>query len=105
MVRRRRVIDQEQKNLWRVAGATSAVGIEIFLSLVIGVGGGMWLDRHFHLSPWLTLLGAFAGVGSAIKALVRVARTYNKLLRQDQPDDRETAPRTSHHEPSPPNRD
>lgn len=81
------------------------MGIEIFLSLVIGVGGGMWLDRHLHLSPWLTLLGAFAGVGSAIKALVRVTRTYKKLLRQDQPDDRETEPPTSHHEPSPPNRD
>jgi F0F1-type ATP synthase assembly protein I len=79
VVRRRRVIDPDQKNLWRVAGTTSALGFEIALCLLLGVGGGLWLDRHFRLSPWFTLLGAFAGIGAAIKALIRVSREYKKL--------------------------
>ena len=75
------------------------MGLEVFLSLVIGVGGGLWLDARFHSSPWLTLVGAFGAVGAAVKALMRVARTYKKLLREED----QASP--SDHDPPPPHRD
>jgi len=59
---------------------TGAVGFEVFLSVVIGYLGGKWLDGRFHTGPWLTILGFAAGVGSAIKALVRISKQYRRQV-------------------------
>jgi F0F1-type ATP synthase assembly protein I len=69
--------------MWRVAGTTGAVGIEIVLAVLVGYLGGQWLDRRFGTGPWLKWVGLVAGVGAAIKALVRVVRQYNKTLEED----------------------
>jgi ATP synthase protein I len=76
-------IDPDAKKMWRAAGTTGAVGIEIVLAVLVGYIGGQWLDRRFGTAPWLTWAGTVAGVGAAIKALVRVVRHYNKTLAQD----------------------
>jgi F0F1-type ATP synthase assembly protein I len=71
-------IDPEVKKLWRLAGNTGAVGIEIAAAVAIGYFGGNYLDHKFGTQPWLMYLGLFAGVGAAIKALVRVSRAYRR---------------------------
>jgi len=52
----------------------SSIGFSVALSIFIGLGIGVWLDRKFDTSPWLTLiflgLGIVAGyrnIGLAIK--------------------------------------
>jgi ATP synthase protein I len=70
--------------MWRVAAQTGAVGIEIALCLVIGYFGGGWLDGRFHSTPWLKWIGFGAGIGAAVKALVRVTRNYKKSLKDDE---------------------
>jgi len=87
----RPAIDPETKNMWRIAGNTGAVGIEVAVAITIGYFGGHWLDGKLHTAPWLTYLGFVAGIGAAIKALVRVARAYKKKnleedRRQEPPD-------------------
>jgi len=64
--------------MWRIAGSTGAVGIEVAVAIAIGYFGGQWLDRRLGTGPWLTIIGFAAGVGAAIKALVRVTREYRK---------------------------
>jgi ATP synthase protein I len=70
--------------MWRTAAQTGAVGIEIALCLVIGYFGGDWLDGRFHSTPWLKWIGFGAGIGAAIKALVRVTRSYKNSLKNDE---------------------
>lgn len=70
--------------MWRIAAQTGAVGIEIALCLVIGYFGGDWLDGKFHSTPWLKWIGFGAGIGAAVKALVRVTRSYKKSLKDDE---------------------
>jgi ATP synthase protein I len=41
----------------------SSIGFSIALSIFIGLGIGVWLDRKFDTSPWLTLI--FLGLGIA----------------------------------------
>ena len=41
------------------------IGWYVALCIVLGAGGGVWLDRRFDLSPVLTLLGLFLGLGLA----------------------------------------
>lgn len=76
--------------MWRVAGFTGSAGIEVALAIAIGYFGGRWLDRKFGTAPIVTVIGFAAGVGAAIKALVRVTRDYQNKLKQE--DKLETPP-------------
>jgi len=64
--------------MWRIALNTGAVGIEIALCICIGYFGGSFLDRRLGTAPWIGYFGLLAGVGAAIKALVRVTRSYRR---------------------------
>lgn len=67
--------------MWRTAGSTGAVGIEIAVAIAIGYFGGNYLDHKLGTQPWIMYAGILAGIGAAIKALMRVTREYR---RQDQ---------------------
>jgi ATP synthase protein I len=69
--------------MWRIAGFTGAVGIEVAVAIAIGAFGGQWLDRKLGTTPWLTYFGFAAGIGAAIKALVRVTREYRRKYAND----------------------
>ena len=90
-------IDPDSKQLWRSVGTTGAVGIEICLAILAGFYGGEYLDHRLGTTPWLKSIGFVAGVGAAIKALVRVVRQYNRSLEQDKQDTQD-----KQHEKGPP---
>jgi len=73
--------------MWRIAGSTGAVGFEVAVAIAIGYFGGHWLDGKLRTGPWLTIIGFVAGVGAAIKALVRVTRDYRKKIRDEERDE------------------
>jgi ATP synthase protein I len=79
-------MDPEAKKMWTIAGTTGAVGIEIAAAIGIGYLGGQYLDRKLATAPWLSWVGFAAGVGAAIKALVRVVRSYQKSLDDENAD-------------------
>ena len=64
--------------MWRIAGTTGAVGIEIAAAIGIGYLGGHYLDHKLGTQPWLGYLGLASGIGAAVKALVRVTRAYKR---------------------------
>jgi ATP synthase protein I len=41
----------------------SSIGLSVALSIFIGLGIGLWLDRKFDTAPWLMLV--FLGMGIA----------------------------------------
>jgi ATP synthase protein I len=71
-------IDPDVKKMWRAAGTTGAVGIEIAVAIIIGYLGGRFLDRKLGTTPWISYAGLVAGMGAAIKALLRVIRSYQR---------------------------
>jgi ATP synthase protein I len=64
--------------MWRIAGTTGAVGIEVAVAIAIGYFGGHYLDNKLGTQPWMMYVGILAGIGAAIKALVRVTRDYRR---------------------------
>ena len=58
----------------RAIGALSVVGLSFVLALVIGVAGGVWLDRQFGTSPWGFLAGFVIGVAAGILNVYRATR-------------------------------
>jgi ATP synthase protein I len=54
---------------WKAYGRYGSVGIELVLSILIGLWLGRKGDAHFGTAPWLTLLGLVAGAYAGFRAL------------------------------------
>ncbi len=66
---------QEGGSPWRALGGLMNVGVTFVVSTALGLGFGLWLDRTFHTSPWLTLIFLFLGIAAGFVNLFReVAR-------------------------------
>ena len=76
----RPAVDPAARKGKRVFNALSAssVGLEMGLSVVIGLGAGYYLDRWLGTSPWMLLLwmvfGLVAGFRSVIRSIDRADR-------------------------------
>jgi ATP synthase protein I len=62
------------KQDWKGVGRHGTVGLELVLSLLVGLLAGRWLDGKLGTSPWLTVIGVAYGVAAAVRALYRAAR-------------------------------
>jgi ATP synthase protein I len=49
--------------------ALAGGGLEFAAAICVGVFGGQWLDSRFGTSPWLTIVGTFAGAGGGFYRL------------------------------------
>lgn len=47
---------------WYVFSLVFQLGFSLAVPLVVGIGGGVWLDRQFATAPRLTLLGIIFGI-------------------------------------------
>jgi len=77
------------KNTIRVFGLASQLGFALAGPLVIFIGAGVLLDRHFHTTPLLILIGAVVGFilsGVALFDIVRQLPT-SQSRRRVPPDD------------------
>jgi ATP synthase protein I len=55
---------KETKQYIRQLGEASTIGLQVGLSVFIGLGIGVWLDSKFGTFPWLALLFLVLGVAS-----------------------------------------
>lgn len=62
------------KQDWKGVGRYGTVGLELVLSVVLGLVVGRWLDQRFGTGGWLTLLGVAYGVAAGVRALYRAAQ-------------------------------
>lgn len=62
----------------KAMGGVGTLGLEVALSIMVGLFGGQWLDGRFGTSPWLTLLGSAFGLAAAIRAILRQMRIMKK---------------------------
>ena len=63
----------------------SAVGIEVGLSVIVGLIAGTFADDYFETSPWLSLAGLLVGVAAGFRSLMRAAKRMRDESR-DPPD-------------------
>jgi F0F1-type ATP synthase assembly protein I len=58
----------------RTLGQLSTVGMSFVLALVMGFGGGYWLDGRMGTMPWLSFIGFFAGLAAGVLNVYRVLK-------------------------------
>jgi F0F1-type ATP synthase assembly protein I len=68
---------------WKAFARIGSLGIELALSIVIGLLGGRWLDGKLDTAPYLTLLGLILGSIAGFKSLVQTARRQSQRSDQD----------------------
>ncbi len=69
----------------KLALAFQLLGVGWYVAMCIGGGtvGGFLLDRQFGLSPALTLLGLFVGIGVAVIGMYRMLMAVLKGSAED----------------------
>lgn len=83
----RRQQRQERGSVYRSYLRWSGKALEAPLSVVVGLGLGMLLERKLGFAPWGTWGGLFFGVAAAVRALYRIVKEYQR----EHPDDEEHA--------------
>ena len=62
----------------------SAAGLEMGLSVVIGLGIGYWLDTVFGTAPWQALFWLGTGTAAGIRSLYRTAKRLEREAEEEQ---------------------
>ena len=68
----------EKQRMWKLAGQYSSVGIEMAVCVGFSVWLGTWADEKLGTDPGFTLFGFVVGIGAATKAVIRVARRFQR---------------------------
>jgi ATP synthase protein I len=67
---------------WKNLGGPGTVGLEVVLSIAVGLLGGHWLDGKLGTGPWLTILGLAYGLAAGARAIYRALRKANRELEE-----------------------
>ncbi len=74
---------------WKSAGTYSTVGLDIALSVIVGLFIGQWLDEKFHGGGWLTALWFVFGLIAAGRTLYRALQRANREAEREEREARE----------------
>jgi ATP synthase protein I len=62
---------EDTKNALRLVGLASTLGLTIVIATFIGLALGLWLDRVFDTSPWLTVVFLILGIVAGFRNFYR----------------------------------
>ena len=69
---------EDTRKALKLVGLASTLGLTIVIATFIGLALGLWLDRVFNTSPWLTviflILGIIAGFRNFYRFMSRSAK-------------------------------
>lgn len=64
--------------------SASSVGLELGLSVGIGMLVGWWLDQHLHTQPWLMLAWLVLGLVAGFRGVVRAVKRADHAAAQEE---------------------
>lgn len=65
---------ENRKELFRLVSKFSTIGLEMGFSVVIGLLIGIYLDRYFETTPWMTIIFLLFGIAAAFRVIIRAAK-------------------------------
>ena len=70
----------------RQLGLLASIPALLVIAPLIGLFGGQWVEKKFHLSPWGTIVGLVLGFGAAVRetrAIIRRSQAEDDSDRRD----------------------
>ncbi len=64
--------------------SASAVGMELGISVIIGILIGMYLDSRFGTSPWLMLLFLGFGLAAGFRGMLRAVKRVERAEKEEE---------------------
>ncbi len=71
-------MDEDKKELFRILGYLSTVGLAMAFSIAIGALIGHYLDGKFGTNPWLLIIFTCFGIAAAFKNLHMMYKKIKK---------------------------
>ncbi|MBI4950516.1 MAG: AtpZ/AtpI family protein [Myxococcales bacterium] len=68
---------------WKASSTYGALGLEVVISILLGLGGGLWLDGKLGTEPGFTFAGLVFGVAAAVRYIYRAAKRMERETRDD----------------------
>lgn len=62
---------EEEKNLLKTIAMLSTLGLTLVFATMIGLAIGIYLDKKFNTSPWLTIIFLLIGIAAGFKGLIQ----------------------------------
>ena len=62
----------------QLIGQLSTIGFSFVFAIVLGFGGGYWLDGVLGTRPWLSFVGFFLGLAAGVLNVYRVMQFADK---------------------------
>ncbi|MGD8915733.1 MAG: AtpZ/AtpI family protein [Syntrophobacterales bacterium] len=62
---------EDTRKALRMVGLASTLGLTIVIATFIGLALGLWLDRVFNTSPWLTVIFLILGIIAGFRNFYR----------------------------------
>ncbi|MFZ5652517.1 MAG: AtpZ/AtpI family protein [Bacillota bacterium] len=70
----------EQKTKWsavfQAMAVTTAIGVEMAITVTLGYYGGKLLDAQFNTDPWLMITGILLGVAAGIWGIITIVKRF-----------------------------
>lgn len=76
-------ISEDKKELLRILGNVSSMGISVAVAIAIGVAMGLQLDKWFNTAPWFFFIFLLFGIVAGFRNVYRVS---NKEIHRDEVD-------------------
>jgi len=70
---------KETRRAYKELAYFGSLGISVALAIFIGLGIGIWLDRKFGTSPWLTLVFLVFGIIAGFRNIALVIKRARNL--------------------------
>jgi ATP synthase protein I len=75
-------MEEDKSKFYRQFARISAIGLEMGLSVAVGLAIGYLLDRYLDTKPWLTIIFLILGVIAGFRSLFSLAREIGKSGRK-----------------------
>jgi ATP synthase protein I len=62
---------EDTRKALKLVGLASTLGLTIVIATFIGLALGLWLDRVFNTSPWLTVIFLILGIIAGFRNFYR----------------------------------
>jgi len=75
---------QDRRAFFRELGRYSALGLELAISVVLGLAIGYYLDKWLGTGPWMTVVWIGIGFAAGVRSLYRAALRSGKDLEKEE---------------------
>lgn len=76
-------LSEDKKELLRILGNISTMGISAAVAIAIGVAIGLQLDKWFQTQPWFFFIFLFFGIAAGFRNIYRIT---NREIHKDDTD-------------------